>query len=84
MLFACAQTAWIAELAQLTRWTGEVQGDDDPVSPFAKAISGLNLDIPLAVSSEKLQHVLGYKPPKTVKAALETLLNRQLNKEAVS
>jgi nucleoside-diphosphate-sugar epimerase len=65
---------WITLLAKVTGWTGEVQVDDDPASPFAQALSGLDLRVPLAMSCHKLRSHLGFVPSVDLETALEGLI----------
>jgi nucleoside-diphosphate-sugar epimerase len=63
-------SAWITLLAKVTGWAGEVQVDDDPASPFAQALSGLDLRVPLTMSCQKLRSPLGFVPAVDLETAL--------------
>jgi nucleoside-diphosphate-sugar epimerase len=67
-------SAWVTLLAKVAGWRGEVQVDDDPTSPFAQALSGLDLRVPLAMSCQKLRTHLGFVPSVDLETALEGLI----------
>ncbi|MEL6567227.1 MAG: NAD-dependent epimerase/dehydratase family protein [Pseudomonadota bacterium] len=61
---------WIARLADHFRWSGEVRTSQGEDGALAKAVSRLNLAVPLDMSGERLSQRLGFVPPVSIGEAI--------------
>lgn len=53
---------WIERFRAVTGWTGAVEPTDAD-TPFAQAVSGMDLSAPLNISSGRMRAELGFTPP---------------------
>lgn len=60
---AMSHRAWAERFAAAIGWRGEIQPVDQPDHPFARAVAGLDLTVPLKASARRLFDELGYRPP---------------------
>ena len=79
-----AHGGWIDRFRSATGWTG-VPEPTEAETPFARAISALDLSVPLDVSSQRLFADLGYNPPVAADAAAQlTVADEAARQEAAA
>ena len=79
-----AHGGWIDRFRSATGWTGAPE-PTEAETPFARAISALDLSVPLDVSSQRLFADLGFNPPVAADAAAQlTVADEAARQEAAA
>ncbi len=73
-----SQLEWAQRISEILGWQGKIELTDDPDNEFQRRISGLDLDVPLVVNSERLRQTLGFTDTVDARTALEKTVSNEM------